>query len=705
MSIFIMNLKDTQMVTYGFQFSFYLFLYFSTMSYSDGGSTNDIPKSMSSSIEVIDENEITYLESPPTFHLHISKLPNTVIEQLSKLERDSSLNPEILSILKFIVPNFQNGFNTLLDSFGESNSYEFNLTNYLSERISSAKNQLKTAIDNLHTHEILHTLYHIGNQSIDVQNTLNEIKEVCAKLSCPDEEIKTRTSSSEIIDNLLKILGTCKNKITDEGTPEREQLEKIISFSVPGSSQDKSIPSVIGEAVPHVLDFFSSKTKLAGDVVSGAINSTSGVVSDYIKGSDSKGCSLSVGDINCNCKDKDLSLPNVSGFFEDKKSSQSTPNVTSTNCNCSCDYKQVLEEFKNIMDKKFENITSVTKPRKQFLNSTKFQGLSKLIFVFDNSSQLYLNFSDLPESTKDEILDIFDEIDFELYEPEKIIQYSDTLYRQSSKLRRVRRAVTLKPPTPKPTINPSYNHRQVINQSKRKNTIENPSNISRVNFITQSIEFRRVLNNLYDIEKLLVVSDDNLTYYHNQQKYKTREELVGFFLSNFTVDQSFYVLDNFLYDVFNVSQLVRIHKRCDIEKIFHLDEYVEYINSRIVSSLKDDVISEKVLRTILNTIFKNSGIINRYFKLVKLELENQVTKKFISDFYIKGSPDHLISSILDIYFMDNRNLKIFLDTFREKFLTSKDKGFIINHGFIKMSEISQFSSNSYLTGYKITKTN
>lgn len=705
MSVFIIIFKETQMVTYGFRFPFYLFLYLSTMSFSNGEDTNEIIKSTSSSIEVINENEITYLESPPTFHLHISKLPNTVIEQLSKLEKDSSLNPEILSILKFIVPNFQNSFNTLLDSLDETNSYEYNLTNYLSERISLAKNQLKTAIDNIHTHEILHTLYHIGNHSIDVQNTLNEIKEVCGKLSCPDEE-RIRTSSSEIINNLLKILGTCKNKITDDGTPEREQLERIISFSGPGSSQDKSIPTVIGEAVPHVLDFFSSKTKLAGDVVGGAINSTSGVVSDFIKSGDSKGCSLSVGNINCNCKDKDLSLPNISGFFEDKKPSQSTPNITSTNCNCSCDYKSFLGEFKHLIDEKFENITSVKLPssRKQLLNPTKFQGLSKLIFVFDNSSQLYLNFSDLPESSKDEILDMFDEIDFELYEPEKIIQYSDTLYKQSSKLRRVKRAVTLKPPTTRPTINPSYNHRQVISQSKRKNIIENPSNISRVNYVTQSIEFRRVLNNLYDIEKLLVVSDNNLTYYHNQQKYKTREELVKFFLSNFSVDQSFYVLDNFVYDVFNVSQLVKIHKRCDIDKIVHSDEYIEYINSRIISTLKDDITSEKILKTILNTIFRNSGIISRYFKLIKLELENQITKKFISDFYIKGSPDHIISSILDIYFLDNRNLKILLDTFREKFLGCKDRGFVINSGFIKMAEIFQYSSSTYLTGYKITKT-
>lgn len=701
-----MNLKDTQMVTYNFRVFFYLFLYLSTMSLSDGENTNDIPKSMSSSIEVIDENEITYVESPPTFHLHISKLPSTIIDQLSKLERDSSLNPEILSILKFIVPSIQNSFNTLLDSFDESNSYEYNLTNYLSERISSAKNQLKSAIDNIHTHEILHTLYHIGNQSINVQNTLNEIKEVCGRLSCPDEENRTKTSSTEIIENLLNILGTCKNKITDEGTPEREQLERIISFSGPGSSQDKSIPNVIGEAVPHVLDFFSSKTKVAGNVVSGAINSTSGVVSDLIKSGDSKGCSLSVGNINCNCKDKDLSLPSVSGIFDDKKPSQSTPNVTSMNCNCSCDYKSFLEEFKTIMDEKFENVTStklLSKSPKQLLNPTKLQGLSKLIFVFDNSSQLYLNFSDLPESSKDEILDIFDEIDFELYTPEKIIQYTDTLYRQSSKLRRVKRGVTLKPPTPRPTINPSYNHRQVISQPKRKNIIENPPDTSKVNYITQSIEFRRVLNNLYDIEKLLVVSDDNLTYYHNQQKYQTREQLVRFFLSNFTVEKSFYILDNFVYDVFDTNQLIQIHKKCDIQKIFHSDQYVEYISSRITSTLKDNVTSEKVLKSVLNTIFRNSGIISTYFKLVKLELENQTTKKFISEFYIKGSPDHLISSILDIYFMDNRNLKILLDTFREKFLSSKDRGFIINSGFIKISEIEKFSSAGYLSGYKITK--
>lgn len=72
----------------------------------------------------------------------------------------------------------------------------------------------------------------------------------------------------------------------------------------------------------------------------------------------------------------------------------------------------------------------------------------------------------------------------------------------------------------------------------------------------------------------------------------------------------------------------------------------------------------------------------------------------ISENYIKNpNAIHLIKEILDIYFIDNKNLKYFLGVLGDRYKIYNDKGFISNNSPLPLADFFKYASNSTIKGY------
>lgn len=639
-------------------------------------SDNAILKNESSSEETDSSTSYDIIShDSPTVHFHLSHLPNDMMATITDSLKNSNIGPEVLTIMKTLLPYVNTSFSSINQAISDSNDYLYNTTEYLDNRIDSVRKFLQRKLRYLDNSEILHTLYHISNKTVDFENSLEQISISLNNLSCPHMN-EYVMSQKDVIQHLLLIISASKDRISEPGSKERQGLENILNINnVPRTN----LLDVLGTSVPHVLDFFSTKTKLASDV----LNTTATTVSDVVGRKSDEGCKVSIGNINCNCKDREIEIPSISSNSDKEK----------VKCECNCDYKRFSEEIKEM----FSNLSlrEETKLKPSPLKTIKFDF---------GDGDMFLDYDDLSIDKKIKIQEFLSDLQLSgpvqvKKEKEIYLQRSDHIQtKPNSKLRRHKRGTvsktSLNTTTSKPVITSARLSKPVISSSFKKSYISSSPTTRPV--IEQSVVLREVINNVFPIEHLRAIGFDNITYYHNNKSYKTRSDLVNLFLSNYTSDQLLAILNGFNYTTISVPNLYKLVKIM-IPKKEDLDKF---LYDSLSSELKDFTFNKELIDSIITQTFNNTGLLEQYYQTVQKILKTPGVKKLISENYVNNSKAiHLLPDVLDIYFIDNKNLKFFLNAFKERYSKHKDKGFIVNN-LMKLEEIFTYGSASYLRGFR-----